>query len=133
MMLHNVAAGMSYLHARNHIHGDMRSPNLFVGADGMVRRGCVAGGHRSANYITLHFLHNRYTCTSTAGSENRRGTATIAHAAWVDGQYSYGVQPLSVCVLRTGSTATVGEPVMPFNCVAEPQTPGLNMEGESCR
>jgi hypothetical protein len=36
MMLHNVAAGLSYLHARNHIHGDLRSPNLFVGADGMV-------------------------------------------------------------------------------------------------
>lgn len=35
-MLHNVAAGMSYLHARSHIHGDLRSPNLFVGADGMV-------------------------------------------------------------------------------------------------
>ena len=36
MMLHDVAAGMSYLHARNHIHGDLRSPNLFVGADGKV-------------------------------------------------------------------------------------------------
>jgi len=37
MMLHDVAAGMSYLHGRNHIHGDLRSPNLFVGADGKVR------------------------------------------------------------------------------------------------
>jgi hypothetical protein len=32
----DVAAGMSYLHARSHIHGDLRSPNLFVGADGKV-------------------------------------------------------------------------------------------------
>lgn len=38
-MLHDVAAGMSYLHGRSHIHGDLRSPNLFVGADGMVRKG----------------------------------------------------------------------------------------------
>ena len=36
-MLHDVAAGMSYLHGRNHIHGDLRSPNLFVGSDGKVR------------------------------------------------------------------------------------------------
>ena len=35
-MLHNVAAGMSYLHGRNVAHGDLRSPNLFVGADGTV-------------------------------------------------------------------------------------------------
>lgn len=39
MMLHDVAAGMSYLHGRNHIHGDLRSPNLFVGADGKVKIG----------------------------------------------------------------------------------------------
>jgi hypothetical protein len=48
MMLHDVAAGMSYLHGRNHIHGDLRSPNLFVGADGKVgvclRGVCVWGG-----------------------------------------------------------------------------------------
>jgi len=42
MMLHDVAAGMSYLHARNHIHGDLRSPNLFVGTDGKVREKTVA-------------------------------------------------------------------------------------------
>lgn len=41
MMLHNVAAGMSYLHGRDHIHGDLRSTNLFVGADGMVRHSFV--------------------------------------------------------------------------------------------
>jgi hypothetical protein len=35
-MLHDVAAGMSYLHGRNVAHGDLRSPNLFVGADGRV-------------------------------------------------------------------------------------------------
>jgi serine/threonine protein kinase len=38
-MLHDVAAGMSYLHGKDHVHGDLRSPNLFVGADGKVR-GC---------------------------------------------------------------------------------------------
>lgn len=42
-MLHDVAAGMSYLHGRSHIHGDLRSPNLFVGADGTVSRGSYAG------------------------------------------------------------------------------------------
>jgi DNA-binding helix-hairpin-helix protein with protein kinase domain len=36
-MLHDVAAGMSYLHGKDHVHGDLRSPNLFVGADGKVR------------------------------------------------------------------------------------------------
>jgi hypothetical protein len=37
-MLHDVAAGMCYLHGDGdqHIHGDLRSPNLFVGADGKV-------------------------------------------------------------------------------------------------
>jgi DNA-binding helix-hairpin-helix protein with protein kinase domain len=35
-MLHDVAAGMSYLHGKDHVHGDLRSPNLFVGADGKV-------------------------------------------------------------------------------------------------
>jgi len=38
-MLHDVAAGMSYLHGKDHVHGDLRSPNLFVGADGKVRLG----------------------------------------------------------------------------------------------
>jgi DNA-binding helix-hairpin-helix protein with protein kinase domain len=36
-MLHDVAAGMSYLHGKDHVHGDLRSPNLFVGADSKVR------------------------------------------------------------------------------------------------
>lgn len=36
-MLHDVAAGMCELHGRNVAHGDLRSPNLFVGADGKVR------------------------------------------------------------------------------------------------
>jgi tRNA A-37 threonylcarbamoyl transferase component Bud32 len=40
-MLHDVAAGMSYLHGKDHIHGDLRSPNLFVGADGKVCGLCV--------------------------------------------------------------------------------------------
>jgi serine/threonine protein kinase len=35
-MLHDVAAGMSYLHGRNIAHGDLRSPNLFVGEGGKV-------------------------------------------------------------------------------------------------
>jgi serine/threonine protein kinase len=36
-MLHDVAAGMMYLHKRHYVHGDLRSPNLFVGLDGRVR------------------------------------------------------------------------------------------------
>jgi serine/threonine protein kinase len=35
-MLHDVAAGMMYLHKRHYVHGDLRSPNLFVGLDGRV-------------------------------------------------------------------------------------------------
>jgi hypothetical protein len=37
-MLHDVAAGMCELHdpARRVVHGDLRSPNLFVGIDGKV-------------------------------------------------------------------------------------------------
>lgn len=36
-MLHDVAAGMMYLHKSHIIHGDLRSDNLFVAADGRVR------------------------------------------------------------------------------------------------
>jgi serine/threonine protein kinase len=35
-MLHDVAAGMMYLHKRHYVHGDLRSPNLFVGSNGQV-------------------------------------------------------------------------------------------------
>jgi serine/threonine protein kinase len=35
-MLHDVAAGMMYLHKRRYVHGDLRSPNLFVGSNGQV-------------------------------------------------------------------------------------------------
>jgi hypothetical protein len=35
-MLHDVAAGAMYLHKRRYVHGDLRSPNLFVGLDGRV-------------------------------------------------------------------------------------------------
>jgi serine/threonine protein kinase len=38
-MLHDVAAGMMYLHKRYYVHGDLRSPNLFVGLDGRVKIG----------------------------------------------------------------------------------------------
>jgi serine/threonine protein kinase len=41
-MLHDVAAGMMYLHKRHYVHGDLRSPNLFVGLDGRVS--CAAAG-----------------------------------------------------------------------------------------
>eukprot|EP00798_Chlamydomonas_sp_ICE-L_P010698 gene10698-12394_t len=38
-MLHNISAGMAYLHSRNYLHGDLRSPNIFVGLDGHVKIG----------------------------------------------------------------------------------------------
>ncbi|GAX81452.1 hypothetical protein CEUSTIGMA_g8881.t1 [Chlamydomonas eustigma] len=38
-MLHNIAAGMAYLHSRSYVHGDLRSPNIFVGLDGHVKIG----------------------------------------------------------------------------------------------
>jgi serine/threonine protein kinase len=46
-MLHDVASGMLYLHSRRYVHGDLRSPNLFVTENGRVRktraRGSQAG------------------------------------------------------------------------------------------
>lgn len=41
-MLHDVASGMLYLHSRRYVHGDLRSPNLFVTENGRVR-GADAG------------------------------------------------------------------------------------------
>jgi serine/threonine protein kinase len=38
-MLHDVAAGMAYLHARSYTHGDLRTPNIFVASDGHVKIG----------------------------------------------------------------------------------------------
>jgi tRNA A-37 threonylcarbamoyl transferase component Bud32 len=35
-MLHDISAGMMYLHSRQFVHGDLRSPNLFVARDGKV-------------------------------------------------------------------------------------------------
>jgi serine/threonine protein kinase len=35
-MLHDVASGMMYLHSRRYVHGDLRSPNLFVTENGRV-------------------------------------------------------------------------------------------------
>ncbi len=39
-MLHDIAAGMVYLHNRHFVHGDLRSPNLFVSRDGKVCMPC---------------------------------------------------------------------------------------------
>eukprot|EP00878_Enallax_costatus_P013757 GHUV01014388.1.p1 GENE.GHUV01014388.1~~GHUV01014388.1.p1 ORF type:complete len:500 (+),score=85.50 GHUV01014388.1:1551-3050(+) len=36
-LLHDVASGMIYLHKRHYVHGDLRTPNLFIGMDGRVR------------------------------------------------------------------------------------------------
>ncbi|KXZ50837.1 hypothetical protein GPECTOR_15g523 [Gonium pectorale] len=38
-MLHDIAAGMSYLHSQNYLHGDLRSPNVFVEQDSRVKIG----------------------------------------------------------------------------------------------
>jgi serine/threonine protein kinase len=35
-MLHDAAAGMLFLHSRRYVHGDLRSPNLFVTENGRV-------------------------------------------------------------------------------------------------
>jgi hypothetical protein len=32
-MLHDVASGMLYLHARRYVHGNLRSPNLLLAND----------------------------------------------------------------------------------------------------
>lgn len=34
--LHDIVAGMIYLHKRHYVHGDLRSPNLLIGQDGGV-------------------------------------------------------------------------------------------------
>ncbi|GFR45345.1 hypothetical protein Agub_g6714 [Astrephomene gubernaculifera] len=39
IMLQDMAAGMSYLHSRNYIHGDLRSPNVFVSEDQHLKIG----------------------------------------------------------------------------------------------
>lgn len=46
-MLHDVASGMMYLHSRRYVHGDLRSPNLFVTENGRVRE------HRRAQQTVL--------------------------------------------------------------------------------
>ncbi len=38
-MLHDIAAGMAYLHSRSYVHGDLRTPNIFVASDGHVKIG----------------------------------------------------------------------------------------------
>lgn len=38
-MLHDIAAGMAYLHSRSYLHGDLRTPNIFVASDGHVKIG----------------------------------------------------------------------------------------------
>lgn len=35
-MLHDVACGVLYLHSRCYVHGDLRSPNLYVTESGRV-------------------------------------------------------------------------------------------------
>jgi len=40
-MLHDVACGMLYLHSRCYVHGDLRSPNLFVTENGRVSEQCL--------------------------------------------------------------------------------------------
>lgn len=41
-MLYDVASGMTYLHSRCHVHGDLRSSNLFVTENGSVSLLCCA-------------------------------------------------------------------------------------------
>lgn len=36
MMLHDVASGMMFMHSRRYVHGDLRSPNLFITENGRV-------------------------------------------------------------------------------------------------
>ena len=37
--LQEIAAGMSFLHDTSYVHGDLRSPNVFVGDGGKVKIG----------------------------------------------------------------------------------------------
>jgi serine/threonine protein kinase len=53
-MLHDVAAGMMYLHKRHYVHGDLRSPNLFVGLDGRVSQAASSACLRAR-------LHRQYS------------------------------------------------------------------------
>lgn len=68
-MLHDVAAGMMYLHKRLYVHGDLRSPNLFVGQDGRVRSFlCFRGA--------LHLLV--LECMSACGDPTNRTGMHVA-------------------------------------------------------
>jgi serine/threonine protein kinase len=56
-MLHDAAAGMLFLHSRRYVHGDLRSPNLFVTENGRVS----ALGHIAcANQLFVSLLHELY-------------------------------------------------------------------------
>lgn len=75
-MLHDVAAGMSYLHGKDHVHGDLRSPNLFVGADSKVR-GQQAG---------------------RPGAAAKKGAAGIVLCLWQLPMWSWPLLHCGVCV-----------------------------------
>ena len=79
-MLHNVAAGMAYLHSRNYVHGDLRSPNIFVGLDGHVKIG-------------------DFGFARLLGADRVGGNTVGGRAQWRSGQQREGCQ-VTACIRR---------------------------------
>ncbi|WIA08465.1 hypothetical protein OEZ85_007902 [Tetradesmus obliquus] len=85
-MLHDVAAGMMYLHKHQYVHGDLRSANLFLGQDGLVKIGDFGFSKRlSLNKASMqgkHITHPRWVAPELM-TQNRLSTAADV--------YSYGI------------------------------------------
>ncbi|KAF6265332.1 hypothetical protein COO60DRAFT_1623953 [Scenedesmus sp. NREL 46B-D3] len=82
-MLHDVAAGMMYLHKRHYVHGDLRSPNLFVGLDGRVKIGDFGFTKRlSGNKASMQvkrITHPRWLAPEMI-TQNRLSTASDVYS-----------------------------------------------------
>lgn len=84
-MLHDTAAGVMYLHKRHYVHGDLRSPNLFVGLDGRVSCGAfvdamAAGTDVSHVFACLSSGSSRIAAWPTADNTSPH-MALFLHAA----------------------------------------------------
>lgn len=80
VMLHDVACGMLYLHSRGYVHGDLRSPSLYVTENGRVSHHRVFTRARAPRWLPLMRTHGRMHdgryALQVAGVTNMRTHAT---------------------------------------------------------
>lgn len=59
-LLLDVASGMEFLHSRNYVHGDLRSPNVFVTSDNRAKIGdfgfCQLLGEGRVSFVLVSCL-----------------------------------------------------------------------------